>query len=136
MTSAVGDNHLPESLSGPCGCFRYHELNTHKVTKSPSKTWVAIISLDRPLSGVPAVGGEGVDHHERPAQSWSEVQSRVPTARGEGRDLQVFHQIVVQVQAIIHNVGDWARWRAGKGAEALQRRTSLGISTHLTGGCR
>jgi hypothetical protein len=33
MTSDVGDNHLPESLSGPCGCFRYHELNTLKVTK-------------------------------------------------------------------------------------------------------
>ena len=33
VTSDVGDNHLPESLSGPCGCFRYHELNTHKVTK-------------------------------------------------------------------------------------------------------
>jgi len=33
MTSAMGDNHLPESLSGHCGCFRYHELNTHKVTK-------------------------------------------------------------------------------------------------------
>jgi hypothetical protein len=33
VTSAVGDNHLPESLSGPCGWFRYHELNTHKVTK-------------------------------------------------------------------------------------------------------
>ncbi len=38
VTSAVGDNHLPESLSGPCGCFRYHELNTHKVTKSPTHT--------------------------------------------------------------------------------------------------
>ena len=33
MTSTVGDNHLPESISGPCGCFRYHELNTHKITK-------------------------------------------------------------------------------------------------------
>ena len=32
MTSAVGDSHLPESLSGPCGWFRYHELNRHKVT--------------------------------------------------------------------------------------------------------
>jgi hypothetical protein len=47
MTSAVGDSHLPESLSGPCEWFpiqlprtqqsqshkvRYHELNTHKVT--------------------------------------------------------------------------------------------------------
>jgi len=35
MTSAVGVNHLPESLSGPCGCFSYHEVNTHKVTKPP-----------------------------------------------------------------------------------------------------
>jgi hypothetical protein len=38
VTSAVGGNHLPESLSGPCRCLRYHELkdalNTHKVTKS------------------------------------------------------------------------------------------------------
>jgi len=34
MTSVVGCNHLPESLSGPCRCLRYHELNTHKVTKS------------------------------------------------------------------------------------------------------
>ena len=33
MTSAVGGNHLPESLSGPCRCLRYHELKTHKVTK-------------------------------------------------------------------------------------------------------
>jgi hypothetical protein len=34
VTSAVGGNHLPESLSGPCRCLRYHELTTHKVTKS------------------------------------------------------------------------------------------------------
>ena len=34
MNSDVGDSHLPESLSGPCGWFRYHELNRHKVTKS------------------------------------------------------------------------------------------------------
>jgi len=33
MTSAVGGNPLPESLSGPCRRLRYHELNTHKVTK-------------------------------------------------------------------------------------------------------
>jgi hypothetical protein len=33
VTSAVGGNHLPESLSGPCRCLCYHELNTHKVTK-------------------------------------------------------------------------------------------------------
>jgi len=33
MTSAVGCNPLPESLSGPCRRLRYHELNTHKVTK-------------------------------------------------------------------------------------------------------
>jgi hypothetical protein len=37
VTSAVVDNHLPESLSGTCGCFRYHELNIHKVTKSQSR---------------------------------------------------------------------------------------------------
>ena len=37
MTSAVGDSHLPESLSGPCGWFRYHELNRHKVTKCPAR---------------------------------------------------------------------------------------------------
>jgi len=36
MTSAVGGNPLPESLSGPCRLLRYHELNTHKVTKSQS----------------------------------------------------------------------------------------------------
>ena len=29
----MGDNHLPESLYGPCGWLRYHEL-PHKVTKS------------------------------------------------------------------------------------------------------
>jgi hypothetical protein len=44
--------------------------------------------------------------------------------------------IVVQVQARLNNAGDWARWRAGEGAEALQRRTALGISTHLMGGSR
>jgi hypothetical protein len=33
MNSDVGDNHLPESLSGPCGWFRYHGLHRHKVTK-------------------------------------------------------------------------------------------------------
>jgi len=33
VTSAVVGNHLPELLSGPCRCLRYHELNTHKVTK-------------------------------------------------------------------------------------------------------
>jgi len=34
MTSAVGGNPLPESLSGPCRRLRYHELNTHKVTNT------------------------------------------------------------------------------------------------------
>ena len=34
MTSAMGGSPLPESLSGPCRRLRYHELNTHKVTKS------------------------------------------------------------------------------------------------------
>ena len=33
MNSDVGDSHLPESLYGTCGCFRYHG---HKVTKSQS----------------------------------------------------------------------------------------------------
>ena len=33
MTSDVGGSPLPESLSGPCRRLRYHELNTHKVTK-------------------------------------------------------------------------------------------------------
>ena len=33
MTSAVGGHPLPESLSGPCRRLRYHEPNTHKVTK-------------------------------------------------------------------------------------------------------
>ena len=33
VTSAVGGSPLPESLSGPCRRLRYHELNTHKVTK-------------------------------------------------------------------------------------------------------
>ena len=33
MTSAVGCNPLPESLSGLCRRLRYHKLNTHKVTK-------------------------------------------------------------------------------------------------------
>jgi hypothetical protein len=37
MTSAVGGNPLPESLSGPCRRLRYHELNTHKVTNT--NTW-------------------------------------------------------------------------------------------------
>jgi hypothetical protein len=36
VTSTVGGNLLPESLSGPCRCLRYHELTTHKVTKSQS----------------------------------------------------------------------------------------------------
>jgi hypothetical protein len=34
MTSAVGGSPLPESLSGPCRRLRYHEHNTHKVTKT------------------------------------------------------------------------------------------------------
>ena len=33
MTSAVGGSPLPESLSGPCRRLRFHEHNTHKVTK-------------------------------------------------------------------------------------------------------
>ena len=33
MTSAVGGNPLPESISGPCRLLSYHEPNTHKVTK-------------------------------------------------------------------------------------------------------
>jgi hypothetical protein len=34
MTSAVGGSPLPELVYGPCGRLRYHEQNTHKVTKS------------------------------------------------------------------------------------------------------
>ena len=34
MTSAVGGNPLLESVYGPRGRLRYHEHNTHKVTKS------------------------------------------------------------------------------------------------------
>jgi hypothetical protein len=50
VTSAVGDNHLPESLSGPCRCSRYHELNTHKLTKSCMHTHKrAPIAVLRPI---------------------------------------------------------------------------------------
>jgi hypothetical protein len=38
MTSAVGGNPLPESLSGPCRRLRYHEPNTHKVTKKSAQS--------------------------------------------------------------------------------------------------
>jgi len=51
MTSAVGCSPLPESLSGPCRRLRYHEHNTHKVTKS-QKT----VTNVRQLGGV-ALGG-------------------------------------------------------------------------------
>jgi hypothetical protein len=30
MTSDVGVCHLPDLLSGPCGCQRYYEINTPK----------------------------------------------------------------------------------------------------------
>ena len=30
MTSDVSGSHLPESLYGPCGCLRYHEIPTPK----------------------------------------------------------------------------------------------------------
>ena len=33
MTSDVGYNHLPGSLSGPCRCQRYSELKSTKVPK-------------------------------------------------------------------------------------------------------
>ena len=36
--SAVGGNHLPESLSGPCRCLRYHELTDIKVSKGERRT--------------------------------------------------------------------------------------------------
>ena len=41
MTSAVGGSPLPESLSGTCRRLRYHEHNTHKVTRDAYRQMLA-----------------------------------------------------------------------------------------------
>jgi hypothetical protein len=50
VTSAVGGKHLPESLSGPCRCLRFHELNTHKVTKKVQAKEMVLDDMGKPQS--------------------------------------------------------------------------------------
>ena len=66
MTSDVGGNHLPESLSGPCRLLRYHELNTHKVTKldelmkmpsSSTRTENSVVTCSGPVRELRERGG-------------------------------------------------------------------------------
>ena len=90
---------------------------------------------------VPTAGVEGVDHHVRNARGkhhtghlvhklsfklMDELLDKVDRCHLHGNEF--FHQHMP-----IHNAGDWARERAGRGAEALQRRIALRGGTELSG---
>ena len=70
MTSSVGGNPLPESLSGPCRRLCYHEYPTHKVTKSQSARLLCtldvvcvIVYVQFSSVGAGMVGGGGSSLH-------------------------------------------------------------------------
>ncbi len=50
MTSAVGGSPLLDLVSGPRGRLRYHEHNTHKVTKSQSAVFRGLVSGILPVA--------------------------------------------------------------------------------------